>query len=337
MHFPSERRQLFSERQKILESLSEKNGQLRRQEWWNLAYYREPYLVEATIQSLHKRYQDLVGNLTTLDQSGKITPVTGKICELLTSRIAHVQEELFARGIMPRRADDDIHLPNPTFPNIPPGLSILGGKKLPDEPYLVKIGEYSHMRAMIEMGEVRIAPASSFDDNSLTAAIRDKELELIAYYSSSDLLKAKLGRSVASEINPKCSGEVAVKRELSDFYASCLTYKYDHRLLDDFHRDSIILIREPTTFLKKLREAVRLKYPDFMCRVGPISYYDPYFVDDWNQESVGFLKHFRYAYQNEFRVCFNRPQGIHHVFQPFFVYIGDMRGYAELLTISKSK
>jgi hypothetical protein len=331
----NERRQFFFARQKELESLVEKNGKLKRQEWWSLEYYKEPYLVDATTQSLLKRYQDIVGNLTTLDQSGRISVLAGESRDILASKITHVQEELVARGIMPRRADDDIHLPNPTFPNVPPGLRILGENKLPDEPYLVKIGEYSHMRAMIEVGEIRIAPASSFNDKSLAAAIKDNELELVAHYSRSDLRKTALGRSIADKIGLEQSGEIAVKRTLPDFYAYCLTYKYDHRLLDDFHKDSVVLIREPGVFLRKLVHAVTSKFPGLRPRIGAISYYDPYCVEDWNLSSDGFLKHFRYAYQKELRACFNVPVGDSHAFKPLFVYVGDMRSYAELLTISK--
>jgi hypothetical protein len=329
-----ERRQFFLVRRTELESLAEKDGTLKRQEWWSLEYYKEPYLVDATTPSLHKRYQDIVGNLTTLDQSGRISVLAGESRDVLASKITHVQEELFVRGIMPRRADDDIHLPNPTFPNVPPGLRILGGSKLPDVPYLVKIGEYSHMRAMIEVGEIRIAPASSFNDKSLAAAIKDNERELFAHYSRSDLQKTTLGRSTADKIDPEQSGEIVVKRTLPDFYAYCLTHKYDHRLLDDFHKDSVVLIREPGAFLKKLVHAVTSKFPDLHSRIDAISYYDPYCVEDWNPSSDGFLKHFRYAYQKEFRACFSVPVGSHHVFNPFFVHVGDMRSYAELLTIS---
>jgi hypothetical protein len=244
---------------------------------------------------------------------------------------------LFARGTRPQRADNDIHLPNPTFPEVPPGIKILSGRNLPNDPYLVKIGKYVHMQTMIETGEIRIAPASSYADKSLAIAIRDNELEILAHYAVADIHKTALGRSAANKIDLKRSGEITIKRTLPDFYAYCLAHRYDHRLLDDFKADTIVLIKEPVTFLNKLVEAVKLKYPNQLPRVGAVDYYDPYFVEDWSLEAEGFIKHFRYAYQNEFRVCWNRAAGTPQTLAPFYVRIGDMRKYGELLTLQNSQ
>ena len=333
----SERKKYYLQRRLALENAIEKSGALRRQDWWSLDYFKDPYLIETPTQKLHKRYQDIIGNTTILDPSGKISFLMGKDRDAWMSLAMHVQDELFARGIMPQRADDDIHLPNPTFPESPPGIKILGGRLLPSSAYLVKIGEYAHMRAMVETGEILISPASTYTDKSLTTAIRDDELKLFANCSASNIHKTALGRSVAHKFDLKRPGEITITRTLHDFYAYCLTHRYDHRLLDDFHKDSIVIINEPTIFLTKLAKAVESKYTSLLARVGAIGYYDPYFVEDWSREADGFLKHFRYAYQKEFRLCWNVPTESAHAFKPFFVNIGDMRSYAELLTISKQQ
>ena len=331
-----ERRQFFSCEKERLEKLAKESGKLRRQEWWSLAYFKNPYLVDARSDKLHKRYQDITGNFTTLTKSGQIAPVTGKDCDLWLSRITHVQEELFARGLRPNRADDDIHIPKPTFPTIPPGLEILKGRELPDQPYLVRIGEHAHMASMLENGEIRIAPASSWSNQSLVSAIKDNELEVSACYSVSDIMKTALGRSVSHKFDLSRPGEITLRRTLADFYAFCCTHKYDHRLLDDFNKDTIVLIKDPKKFLDNLATAISLHNPNLSVRFGPIRYYDPYAVEDWDRNTDGFLKHFRYAYQNEFRVCCTLPAGASHKFEPFFVTIGSMRDYAELLTIARA-
>jgi hypothetical protein len=330
----NERRKLFSSEKEKLEKLAKENGKLRRQDWWSLEYFRDPYLVDATTDKLHKRYQDIVGNLMVLDKSGRIAPLMGKDRDHWMSRTMHVQDELFTRGLRPNRADDDIHISNPTFPNIPPGLLVLKGRELPDQPYLVRIGEYAHMASMLEDGVIRTAPASTWSDKSLTSAIKDNELEVSACYSVSDIMRTTLGRSVSHKFDLNRPGEITLRRTLPDFYAFCCTHKYDHRLLDDFHKDTIVLIRDPKKFLSDLAAAIRLHNSSLSVRIGPIKYYDPYGVEDWDRNTDGFLKHFRYAYQNEFRICCTLPAGAPHKFEPFFVTIGSMRKYAELLTLT---
>lgn len=330
----NERRNYYVQRKLTLENQIKNDGALRRQDWWSLEYFKDPYLIETPTQKLHKRYQDIIGNLTILHSSGKIAPLMGKDRDVWASLIMHTQDELFARGLMPRRADDEVHLPTPTFPKTPPGIAILRGRSLPNDPYLVKLGKYIHIRSMLDCGEILISPASRYADKSLTAAVRDDELTLYANYPVSNIRKTALGRSVTNNFDLTKPGEITIKRTLQNFYTYCLTHHYDHRLLDDFHHDTILLIKQPTTFINKLVEAVESKHPSFIARVGAVDYYDPYFVENWSREADGFLKHFRYAYQKEFRVCWNVPEVDSHTFDPFVVNIGDMRDYAELLTLS---
>jgi hypothetical protein len=326
------RRDYFNRRRKELETQAKETAALRRQDWWSLEYFNDPYLLEAPTSSLHKRYLDISGNMVILTPEGKISLLSDNNRDFWTSRLVHVQEELFARGDGPQRADDKLHIPNPTYPEIPPGLRILNGRSLPDGQHLVKVGNSVHMKNMLEKGEVKISPVASYADEMLTAAIYDNELELTARYSSFNRDRTPLSRSAAASTIER-RGEIVIKRTLPNFYAYCLTYHYDHRLLDDFHADSIVLIKEPIIFIQKLVDAVKNKLPSFQPRLGAVGYYDPYGVEDWDPNSDGFLKHFRYAYQREFRVRWQSADNTTKPLESFLVYIGDMRSYAELLTL----
>ncbi len=325
------RREFYRQRRMELEEQFKSTGLLRRQDWWSLDYFKDPYLIHATSQKLHKRYQDLAGNSYELDASGKISPVLGKAHETWTSLALHVQEELFARKIRPLRADEDIHLPIPSFPEAPPGLRILDNTQLPKTPYLVKCGKEEHIRAMVENGEIQISPASSYSEKSHTIAIQDQsELELLAYRATSSISGDFFG------IDPRDSiragrREIEVRRNLPNFYMFCTSHRYDFRLLSDFGSNAIAFIERPDVFLSRLVEGVAKTRPELVPRLGAVQYYDPYFVSDWSYSADGFLKHFRYAYQNEFRICWNSPLDSPFEAKPFFINIGSMTEYAKFI------
>jgi hypothetical protein len=234
----------FARRRAELEREAEKNGKLRCSDWWRLEYFKDPYLIDSLESDLHKRYQDISGNLLVLTREGKIAPLMDNNRDVWMSRIQHVQEELFGRGLRPQRADDELHIPKPTFPDVPPGLRILKGRSLPAGQYLVKVGKAGHMKDMLEKGEVKISPVASYADKTLTTAIYDNELELIARYSSFNRDRTRLSRSAAASAIEQ-SSEIIARRTLPNFYLYCLTYHYDHRLLDDFQADAVVIIKKP--------------------------------------------------------------------------------------------
>jgi hypothetical protein len=328
----SSRRLLFASRRKHLEDSLRKNGALSRQDWSSLDYAKDPYLVEATAEVLHKRYQDLIGVSWVLEPNGKIAPLLDANYDLWMAKTVHVQDELFARGLSPQKADDEIHIPRPSFPEIPKGLSILKGNPLPTKPHLIKLGKRDHMTKMFKQGLLKISSASSWRDTSLVTAIKDDELSLLAHYSSTDIFKTKLGRSYANNVSIEDGKEIVIKRSLQDFYAYCLTHRYDHRLLSDFDADAMVIINKPQLFIQKLLNAVKKNRSDLIARISDIKYYDPYCVEDWASNLYGFAKHFRYAYQNEFRICWF-PKNAQEPLDSFFVKIGNMSSFAEMRSL----
>jgi hypothetical protein len=67
----------------------------------------------------------------------------------------------------------------------------------------------------------------------------------------------------------------------------------------------MVVIQEPQVFVQRLLEAVKKGHPNLVPKIRDIKYYDPYCVEDWDNNLYGFAKHFRYAYQNEFRICWS--------------------------------
>lgn len=105
---------------------------------------------------------------------------------------------------------------------------------------------------------------------------------------------------------------------------------YDARLCD-FQADAVLVIREMNIFRSRLAAAVAQRLTMSRLTHGPLMYYDPYTVTREQLVPI-FSKHFRYAYQNEYRFAWtaatNDPA------KPFFVELGPLHDIAELLDLA---
>ena len=65
----------FQQRRRELEHEAEsRNGQLRRQDRWELAYYRYPYLLLESDDAIRERFIDVFSNGFDITSEGKIAP-----------------------------------------------------------------------------------------------------------------------------------------------------------------------------------------------------------------------------------------------------------------------
>ena len=82
---------------------------------------------------------------------------------------------------------------------------------------------------MLEIGEVRIAPASSYKDGGLDNARRDNELKK-SYYSDG----AKVSVTLSNGAPAKPIGAVEHAKATTDYYTLCASLEHDPRLKRDF-------------------------------------------------------------------------------------------------------
>jgi hypothetical protein len=192
---------------------------------------------------------------------------------------------------------------------------------------------------MFTDGDIRIASASSYDDPSLNSAIRDSELAHHAFLKVDSggfhvLRKDSSGRE---KIMSQYDGNVQfnVSRH-TDFYVFCLASRYDFRLIDDFDADSMIVVDKPEIFKRRVAEAVAKELQEWRFTAKNVDYYDPFFVNP-HRLGTGFSKHFRYSYQNEFRMMRSSPKRPPPL-NPFFIKIGSMHDFASYYSLpAKSK
>jgi hypothetical protein len=306
-------------------SLIPTGDMIPRHELWRRDYRRDRYMRSATIEDIGQRSRDIAANMLGVNEQGQLTP--GQMSpekEQWWVLWTHILEELGLRGAEYGSVNliDTEAMPWISAPDAPRGLRILRGKSLPSTSYLARVGQRAHLIDSFERGRFRIAPAASYSDPSLNPAIQDDELSVTVRRSGDEAVIRPFNPTTGEEGDPlPVLGEISYSRRLEEnFFVLCMTGAYDSRHLDDFGGDAVLLIHNVNRFITRLEKSVRRVRPDLQLAGGRVHYYDPYRVrpDDLIPQMS---KHFRYAYQKEFRLVWERPGLTLHE-EPFFIEMG---------------
>jgi hypothetical protein len=306
----------------------------RLPEIWMPAYRAKRYLANLDDEGLRRRGQDIFLNTMKLDDDRKLRPRF------------YVDEKGFYtadRGLDWMRLLTDFYTEMREFRVSPPDLSPRPGERLAPErmaneewawrpdlaakgdngykyerpTILFKFGQREWNRKFLADGEVRICPASRYSDPSLNSAIRDEELSL-------DILD---GRGNVSAFS------------VENYYVSCFAMAYDYRLYTDFDYDSCLVIHDVPVFKARLNRAMRTAADVKRMGSNPVIYFDPFAQHSFYggittemppvTEEIVFGKHFRYAYQREFRFVWmvRNPVDIF----PLSLRLGNLEDIAELI------
>ncbi len=302
----------------------------RRQEIWEDDYRRRRYLADASAANLAQRFRDILFNCHNITAEGRLGFNTDReeMLRWLPVLTHMLQEFNFRGGILAGMTSRD-DLPFITYPEPPRGYKILNGATIPDQP-LIKLGKTEHMASMFAEGRIRIAAASSYSDPSLNRAIKDDELSL-SVFASKDEISARLLDSKTGQPGPSIQaiGDVTITESVFDFYAYCMCEKYDYRLLDDFEAAAMVIIHDRQTFGQRVLKALTESFgDDYTYMWVPVYYVDPYNYDH-TRLSTHFSKHFRYAYQHEYRFLMVPKNNRTDPLPPFFINIGPLTDVAK--------
>ncbi len=279
---------------------------LQRHQFWRLMYRRNRYLEHASDTDLANRARDIVGNVTALEDNGKIGLVQIKDCAYWMELFTHVLEEMVLRGIgFPPGFMKDAAVPRPTFPGDPRGKKLLEqlGPLLSDHAFIAKLGKSKYLETDFKLGRLRISPASSYavSDPSLSLAQRDVELEVSVYLPKQVKLRVWDGKTglFKGEVEPL--GNIKATSQLgTDYYVSCMTRQLDLRLFDDFDADCGIIVHRPTEFAERVFAVAKRALPTWVGGFGEVKYIDPYRPPN-NDVEIFRSKDFRFWYQKEVR------------------------------------
>jgi hypothetical protein len=307
---------------------------MTRQEYIEKQYSANRYLQYLSLEDLAQRTRDVLSNYHVLNEQCKIglRSINGE-GEYWFTLFIHIMTEMDLRKAdFPDGFLEGAPLVSPTWPRIPRPIEAIKGINLSGD-YLVKYGEQRYLRPMFEKGSLRIAPASSYNDPSLNQARKDSELKVSILVDPS---AAKIELVDENTLKPDYTidaiGNLTATLDCtSDYYVYCLSMEYNARLFDDFEADCCLIIHQPIKFVESLYKDFSQRFPSWRGRATGVSYYDPLMIERM-PSSVFFHKHFRYAYQREYRIVLLPPQSIKQL-EPFFIELGSLEEYCELICL----
>ncbi len=199
--------------------------------------------------------------------------------------------------------------------------------------FLVKFGRAKYLRRSLEEGVIRIMPASFYADPSLNQAIKDAELQIKFFCLPSEVqLEAFDGKTGKPKGHIKTEGNVTYTLEAnSNYYAYCLTSALSIRLFGDFEADSCLIVKSGGDFIVRMAEAFNRLNPGWECISGSVDYFDPFDVEG-SKLGVHFAKHFRFAYQQEFRMVW-LPPSPRRVLDPVILELGGLQDICEIIDL----
>lgn len=300
---------------------------------WIREYRARPYLRTLSDRELDERVTDIVSNMMALHDDGKYRPRFNLRADGIYASIRGLD---FLR--MATDADEEMRFRGTLGAKAPlPSARLQLAKRLSDESWCrrpdwvaasrLSLDAYEHPKMLFRLskkdwnddfyrfGRVRFSPASHYKDSAALLAVGDDELQM-------EWFDAQLVRQSAL---------------VDDYYCLCFSSEYDYRLFADFQADSCVAIldlEELTVRLRRAIERYNRDHPDnriaamFGC---PIIYIDPFAVETPTEaKEVQFTKHFRFAYQTEFRFVLSP---VHKgTLEPLFLTLGALTDIAEMVS-----
>lgn len=295
-------------------------------------YEANPYMRHLSSSELEARIIDISNLLMILAPNGKVSVVTGKnFNEDMWVKYTHALAEMERRyGSFPNGFTNGFfkkaELVTPTFPTPPRSKSAIDAVGGFVAGRLYKFSKRKYIEELFNNGSLRVAPASYYNDPSLNSAIRDDELVFNGAVSVGLKSHVKLG----APINSFGRLEYSVKAR-TNYYVSCFASNYTYREFDDFCADACLVIKEPRTFIKRIMKAGAEIFSGYNGFSGAVKYLDPV-VCDFTKINPSFSKHFKYAYQNEYRFVW-APEEPRMLLDPVSLEMGSLSDIAEVITI----
>jgi len=295
-------------------------------------YSMHRYLRNANDTSLDIRRTDIYANMWTTDIDGSVQRISDPARrKFFLTKLIELEVENSIRHQLGDIDFDEEQIRNIAsrkYKRVRPKIA----RKIPKKDFLVRYSKKNYIEKPFSEGSIRLAPASSYADSSLNAAQFDEELRHFSVTPDEQLLFKMYGSDTLGGPErelPVTPLELFRYMEVQNFYVICCATSFDCRMFYDFEADAAIIIFDNDTFISRINSAVLDQVPSKF-KHGKINYYDPYLVKR-PQLVPGFSKHFRYAYQDEYRLIWEVSPQI--PLQPFFINIGSMHDIADLVEL----
>lgn len=312
---------------------------MKRHEMWRAQYRTRRHMEHLAEDELRQRAKDVFLNQLVLTNEAKIgLPPINAEGQYWMIQGTHVLEEFVIRyGPYPAGFTNgfmkDISIPRPDVPLAEFAAKAVQSREVAQGTYIVKYGKAQYLKQAFGNGKIRIAPAASYSDPSLNPAIRDEELELTIQPPPSEFRMEIIDPNTGEKKGDiKPIGNKITTSSQTNYYIYCLSHLFTPRLFLDFdHADACLLITNPQKFIKRIVKEFEQVATGFIVMAKPVRYIDPLNtrLDDIE---IFFCKHFRYAYQKEFRIVWlpHEPcQKLDYV----YLTLGSLEDVCELITL----
>jgi hypothetical protein len=311
---------------------------------WRNKYRMRRYLENISNDTLKLRARDIVNNMTEIKRHKK--PLIGPLA--LSEEMAewmrlftHVTEEAYMRSLnYSEFMYSDVVLSPLNFldtedPIVVKANKALRSLDLPSGDYLYKYGKLKYLIPAMNTEFLRVSPASLYNDPSLNYAIQDDELNLCINPLLSEVkLEAfdrKTGKS-KGQIKPKELTYTIFSK--TNYYVFCLSRILTPRLFLDFDKaDGCLVIRNPNEFVELVLSSFEKTIEGWDGFSDIVEYVDP-FNCKTNDIDIFLSKHFRYAYQKEYRLIW-LPNDFKHELEPVIIKVPNLTKYCYLIDLSK--
>jgi len=312
-------------RQRLINELLPRNGNLKRYEAWYLGYYMQPYLHSSSRDEFVRRWADIQDNMTIITEENKISP--GDITKDDTWMVRFSEllaESQFRGGIPSIKVAHETILQNTSLNQF-----IHPSKSIRDLPYIFKFGKLEHLQQMAEYGSIRLANSKTYLSNSMNLGQQDDENNF-TFTLFPELLKGLDSQTGLANIDPVRQSDI-IKisfQQPQDYLMWCAAHSYDFRIPHAFNAEAVAIITQPRRFKKEVTKA--LKTQGLSPTIGKVRYFDPY-LDLETKLDVRFSKHFRFSYQKEFRIV---AQGGVELPAHMFLTIKNLPEYCEIIKLT---
>ncbi|MDR3528103.1 MAG: hypothetical protein P4L57_12575 [Rhizomicrobium sp.] len=265
-------------------------------ELWGLEYAVYRYLERVPEEALRARYASIVRNIRsyTNPERDRI-PIRSYQSSWYWHRKEYQTRLEFAyRKLPPPKrplASEAFRSPSAFNPrDVPNGVDVL-----------FRYGKREHMESLALRGQLRAAPASSYEAMEHNEARRDEERRKRSF------MPGKHTKITTADGKPiEILGDVTRTITGSQYHLICFSREWDEKLFDDFEADACAVIFNPKEFIRRLGRASADTFPGWYFHHDPVSYFDPYEMGRDEYFDASMSKDFSFAYQNEYRVIWSR-------------------------------
>lgn len=327
-----------------------------RYAWWEKEYAEHRYMRALPMKDLNKRFHDLMANMLFISDSGKIG-ISSSWSGIEWARYQqHLDAEAAARGLPFPYFLDSRYSPDwdkdgftrsvksrhsaRAFKAVKAWDEACGNRQFS----VVKYGKRGDMERFLHYGEILVRPSTTFDDETFNRAQRDDENSVRVFGA-----RTVDGSAVPASQLPSGWGDRYSMNEFSaamdrDYMLYCMSSTLSPTLFSQFGEDydACVLIYDMGEFVTRINQGTKKRFPreGFVHGHCQTTYIDPLGEIPITPKPpktprkipIPFLKHFRYAYQKEYRFVW-LPKEPQKGLEKECVRIGSLEDIAEIIRI----